>query len=30
MLQLYGAQGNFKGAVSLVYIKNPLGPRILQ
>jgi len=30
MLQLYGAQGNFKGAVSLVYIKNPLGPPILQ
>ncbi len=29
MLQLYGAQGDFKGAVSLVYIKNPLGPHIL-
>jgi len=29
MLQLYGAQGDFKGAVSLAYIKNPLGPPIL-
>ena len=30
MLQLYGAQGDFKGAVSLAYIKNPLGQPILQ
>jgi hypothetical protein len=30
MLHLYGAQGSFKGAVSLTYIKNPLGPQVLQ
>jgi hypothetical protein len=30
MLQLFGVQGDFKGAVSVVYIKNPLGPPILQ
>lgn len=30
ILSLFGAQGDFKGAVSLAYVKNPLGPRILQ
>jgi hypothetical protein len=30
MLQLYGAQGDFKGAVSLAYIKNPLGLALLE
>ena len=29
-LHLLGAQGGFKGAVSLAYIKNSLGPPILQ
>ncbi len=30
ILSRFGAQGDFKGAVSLAYIKNPLGPPILQ
>ena len=30
MLQMYGAQGDSKGAVSLAYIKDSLGPPILQ
>jgi hypothetical protein len=30
MLQLFGKQGNFKGGVSLTYIKSPVPPPALQ